>query len=792
MMDTGGSQGAALGCFGPNQQETITDYGFTIFAPSLDSKIYYVSATGDDANDGLSSMRPKKTFAAAAALLRNGYPDWVLLKRGDRWTKENFAITTSGRSESEPRLIGSYGTLSARPQIVDGYLWVPYQGNISNIAISGLHIERMSEATSLSDVGISLLGYGSNMLVEDCYVGGFKDNLLVQGAGGSLNNFKVRNSVVVDSFSSGGGHSQGIFMENAHTVIIENNIFDHNGWKEGLAGAEATIFNHNLYLDATNSGVTVRNNITARASATGLQQRSGGSMENNLSLSNPIGFLFGNAENDWNTQRASGVIHNNVVLDGRDIWTGVPRGFGMMLEKSDGVEVSRNILADQVSGSQGIGLNISSRDKDINIHDNIFYNWSGQSANSTFSLRMNMSNALPNEPVGVVQFKNNILQTSLPGLRLVVQDSPLSSAYQYAGNSYYWGNAPHAGWWEVQNSGKDQNEWIAASGEVGAKFGATIFSDPSRTIATYHQSIGGGASLESFLVEARKQSRLYWRPQYGAPAVNDYIRAGFQVLGFTPLVAPSPNSSPSPTPNPTPTPSPTPSPTPVPQSGGDVTNGLVLRYAFDGSANDSVGANNGTIMNGASFTTGKISQALSFDGVDDYVNLGTPISQSDPNLTVSAWVKTNNPSVGGPVLTTNNFLIDINLVGDNRVKLTKWGVADIFIGPYPADTAWHHLVVVYSSTGVVMYVDGVIRSETSANGSSFTTESRGNQIGHSTEEVGGLRYFSGQIDDLRIYNRALTAADVAGLYNGGAGIAHSAPTPSFFASLWTAFSSLFR
>ena len=59
--------------------------GWTNLAPSSDSRIIYVSSVlGADTNSGLSEASPKRTLAAAVSLLRDGYPDWLLLRRGDR------------------------------------------------------------------------------------------------------------------------------------------------------------------------------------------------------------------------------------------------------------------------------------------------------------------------------------------------------------------------------------------------------------------------------------------------------------------------------------------------------------------------------------------------------------------------------------------------------------------------------------------------------------------------------------------------------------------------------------
>ena len=66
-----------------------------------------------------------------------------------------------------------------------------------------------------------------------------------------------------------------------------------NGWREGLAGAEATVFNHNVYITSYCGPAVVRDNIFSRASATGVQARSGGTVENNLFARNPIAMTYG-------------------------------------------------------------------------------------------------------------------------------------------------------------------------------------------------------------------------------------------------------------------------------------------------------------------------------------------------------------------------------------------------------------------------------------------------------------------------------------------------------------------
>src|SRR6185369_16029394 len=83
--------------------------GWTVFTPSADTHIIYVSSSqGNDANDGLSVNTPVKTFNRGTSLMRQGFPDWLLLKKGDTWSGESLQIRTSGRSATEPQLISSY------------------------------------------------------------------------------------------------------------------------------------------------------------------------------------------------------------------------------------------------------------------------------------------------------------------------------------------------------------------------------------------------------------------------------------------------------------------------------------------------------------------------------------------------------------------------------------------------------------------------------------------------------------------------------------------------------------
>src|SRR5439155_9756143 len=100
--------------------------------------IYVSSSTGDDGNDGLTPTTPKRTIAAGYDLLRDGYPDWLLLRCGDVWHENIPAWNRSGRSATEPAVLWNYGS-GSRPLLLTGSMdgWRSRNGNasLSHIAV---------------------------------------------------------------------------------------------------------------------------------------------------------------------------------------------------------------------------------------------------------------------------------------------------------------------------------------------------------------------------------------------------------------------------------------------------------------------------------------------------------------------------------------------------------------------------------------------------------------------------------------------------------------------------------
>src|SRR5690606_12921499 len=158
---------------------------------------------------------------------------------------------------------------------------------------------------------------------------------------------KVRRNTIADSYNLT-SHSQGLYASGATRLLIEENVFDHNGWHASVPGAEPTMFNHNCYLNAGDGMIDlhVRGNIFANASSFGLTASSNIAygqirplIEENLFLRNGNSFTHGSKE-DFGIKDTT--IRNNVFLDiGRTIG-GVSQSYGVDLKSTDGAMITGN------------------------------------------------------------------------------------------------------------------------------------------------------------------------------------------------------------------------------------------------------------------------------------------------------------------------------------------------------------------------------------------------------------------------------------------------------------------
>ncbi|MFA6554526.1 MAG: LamG domain-containing protein [Candidatus Paceibacterota bacterium] len=216
-------------------------------------------------------------------------------------------------------------------------------------------------------------------------------------------------------------------------------------------------------------------------------------------------------------------------------------------------------------------------------------------------------------------------------------------------------------------------------------------------------------------------------------------------------------------------------------STSPLTNGLVGHWTFDGkdivsgAMRDKSGNNNTanfiSIATSTFYRPGKIGQAGKFDGVNDYASTTVNSFSANAPMTISVWFKPNSASTGGSTLNVVFFpgqtysgagIGQINTQLVFHIGSEDFGGGNTFTG-IVANT-WYHAVGVFDGSNQSLYVNGISAGTVSLkNLNSFSSLN----IGRSSSA--SFRYFPGSIDDVRIYNRALSAQEVFQLYSIGAG-----------------------
>ncbi len=223
--------------------------------------------------------------------------------------------------------------------------------------------------------------------------------------------------------------------------------------------------------------------------------------------------------------------------------------------------------------------------------------------------------------------------------------------------------------------------------------------------------------------------------------------------------------------------------------GSSLLNGLLGWWTFDGRdmpsglALDRSGqGNNGYLVNAATSTeyiAGRMGQALNFDGATNYVDIANSSGIMDnlSNFTAAAWIKTTASTGNIPIVcklgvggyTSGRgwmfFRSGSNLGMFMQTDASDW-VQSITSGVNVSDGEWHQVSTVVSG-GVIsaLYIDGISRSLSNASAGTLGTFSNTSNIRIANDYNSEL--FTGGIDDVRVYNRALSSAEMSQLYNLG-------------------------
>lgn len=206
---------------------------------------------------------------------------------------------------------------------------------------------------------------------------------------------------------------------------------------------------------------------------------------------------------------------------------------------------------------------------------------------------------------------------------------------------------------------------------------------------------------------------------------------------------------------------------------GDITNGLAAWWKLDGNTNNSIGSPNG-VGNNVISTTGQSGQsgtAYSFNGTSSSISTSSTFGIGTTNATISCWVYNPSASNHGIFVHIGTTGFGIGM-GSTTTDANGTKLIMIFNGvrwiPTSTDlgTGWHYVVMVIDGSGTpTAYIDGA--SIGSFPGASSVVPA-GSVTTIGTISGSPPNTFSGTIDDVRLYNRALPPTDITALYSRGA------------------------
>lgn len=206
---------------------------------------------------------------------------WLLFEKGHTYagTQNLIAGKASGESPLQPLYVSSWGT-GDRPLLND--------------RVKIFHAETQNIVFDDVEFGNGMFNFlGDNVIMNDLKVSGQLMHL--QGVSGNTLRDSEIAHIVEDAPDADFwfGRVTGLFADDMPGLLLDGNIFHHNGWEDDFrqdgstaGGMPPTMFSHNIYLQNTTTDVTFRNNITSQGASFGAHIRGGGFVEDNVFLDN--------------------------------------------------------------------------------------------------------------------------------------------------------------------------------------------------------------------------------------------------------------------------------------------------------------------------------------------------------------------------------------------------------------------------------------------------------------------------------------------------------------------------
>jgi hypothetical protein len=227
--------------------------------------------------------------------------------------------------------------------------------------------------------------------------------------------------------------------------------------------------------------------------------------------------------------------------------------------------------------------------------------------------------------------------------------------------------------------------------------------------------------------------------------------------------------------------------TPLDLSGGCVRpgSGLVSWWQGEGTGSDSVGNNNGELINGASYDAGMVGSGFSFYGPwEESVQIPYRSTMATPSFTIEAWVYPSAPVDWQAFIFGQSYgrqlVVQAGTTGA-RVAMYVTDLNGTFYGASPLGeipiNAWTHVAGTWDGTYLRLYTNGVMAAQGTPGISAIRDSSCDFSIGGINSSCGADQYFTGLVDEVSLYDRALLAGEVNAIYAAGSAGKCKSPQP---------------
>jgi len=399
----------------------------------------------------------------------------------------------------------------------------------SHVAIVGIYIGPGGG----KNVGIANANTAAtDLLIEDTVIDGFWQNITIQGASSAapFTDFRMCRSQSINAFDANYATTdeskpQGIYAYALKDALIEENVFDHNAYKNDDL-SDATEFGHDIYVSNSASGFSFDVQILGNLVSRGLHSMKGpatGTIENNLFDDDGFSGYMGSQGGSF----SANVVVDNTPKSVHSFHLSQPN---TLLTQEGGFSVDGSMSAGSANGLTTVNANLFARGAASAF---------GLSANNAANFAFT-GNVVQGWQECLLSWDSSVLFTMTGNqcqgtgsfaTALELHDFMPSSSV-LAGNVYYGPGGTGAKYFLMNGAALTYAQALAMSNETRSSFNEVTYPDATVSVASYVAQLpgapyGSSPTLANFVTEVEKQSKFDWRQEYRVPTVNNYLRGGF-------------------------------------------------------------------------------------------------------------------------------------------------------------------------------------------------------------------------------------------------------------------------